>query len=125
MLQLLLDLAQGADDTGNGREIPALPGQGRREMVLRAICTFIVSFMTLVSIAAVGAWAGGKLGFYLVGVPSVPGQCGLAALPAIGAALVGSFLGVLAGLAIGTGFSLALFGLLMPIDEDDDTDSAD
>jgi hypothetical protein len=73
-----------------------------------------------------GAWAGGTLGFYLVGVPSVGRQCGLAALPALVGGLIGGFLGLLAGLAIGTGFSLALFGLLMPMDEDDDdTDSAD
>ena len=93
-------------------------------MVLRAICTFIVAFVTLASIATMGALAGGKLGFYLVGVPAVAGQCGLAALPAIVAGLVCGFLGLLAGLAIGTGFSLALFGLLMPIDEDDDDTDA-
>jgi hypothetical protein len=73
-----------------------------------------------------GAWAGGKVGFYLVGVPTVGGQCGLADLPAIAAGVLGSFLGLLAGLAIGTGFSLLLFGLLMPIDDNgDETDSAD
>ena len=90
-------------------------------MVLRAICAFIVAFVTLTSIAAAGAWAGGTLGLYLLGVPGA--KCGLAVLPPI---FIGGFLGLLAGLAIGTGFSLALFGLLMPIDEDDDdTDSAE
>lgn len=84
---------------------------------MRPIVTIVLAIGTPLLFAIAGAGAGGYVGFHLVGVPSGP-HCGLAVLPALLlGGIPGIFLGLAAGISIGSFLTATLLALVIPLED--------